>query len=369
MRILLASGEEAVYRTVDELAMGISSGTITAAARVFDLPTRGWLAIESHPEYHEALARAATLSATVDLESPSLVPPGSPALAIQPVRASGAFRIYQMFSLSAAELQARRRPAWLLPGLAAAAGLAMLLSVGFALRGNRGGHTGLGEEAPALAVTARPVSSSRPLPSLSTVEAMRLAPVNLNSHLAFAMEAAGRRLADSAEALGIRGLLSHGRQLTADSVHRTRDLLVTLRALVANYRGAQRHAAEAYRDTAATLVKSGFWSRIDQQEWKVYPPSIESPAEAAEVDSILTNLEQLYDLLEEQPGGYRDVGGRLQFDDPATGLQYEGLRALLSRYEGAADGGGGDAGSNGALALLRRALSHSRARSSRYSLP
>lgn len=367
MRILLASGEEAVYRTVDELAMGISSGTITASARFFDLPTQGWLAIDAHPEYHEALARAATLSATVDLESPSLVPSGSPALAIQPDRASGAFQIYQMFSLSAAELQARRRPAWLLPGLAAAAGLVMLISVGYALRGNRGGNTELGEEAPALPVTATPVSSSRPLPPPSSVEAMRLAPVNLQSHLRFAMEAAGRRLADSAEAVGVRGLLSHGRQLTADSVHLTRDLLVVLRALVANYRGAQRHAAAAYSDTAAILVKSGFWSRIDQQEWRVYPPTIEPPAEAAEADSILANLEQLYGLLEEQPGGYRDVGGRLQFDDPATGLQYERLRALLSRYEGAADGG--DARSNGALALLRRALSHSRARSSRYTLP
>jgi len=367
MRILLASGEEAVYRTVDELAMGISSGTITAAARFFDLPTQGWLAIDSHPEYHEALARAATLGATMDLESPPLVPPGSPALAIQPDRASGSFQIYQMFSLSAAELQARRRPRWLLPGLAAGAGLAMLISVGFALRGNRGGNSGLGEEAPALSVTARPVSSSRPLPPPSSVEAMRLAPVNLNSHLTFAMEAAGRRLADSAEAIGVRGLLGHGRQLTADSVHRTRDLLVALRALVANYRGAQHHAAVAYRDTAAILAKSGFWSRIDQQEWKVYPSSIESPEEAAEVDSILTNLEQLYDLLEEQAGTYREGGGRLQFDDPATGVQYERLRALLSRYEGPEDGG--YARPNGALALLRRVLSQSRARSPRYSLP
>lgn len=367
MRILLASGEEAVYRTVDELAMGISSGTITAAARFFDLPTQGWLAIDSHPEYHEALARAATLSQTVDFESHPLIPPGSPALTMQPDRTSRSFQIYQMFSLSAAELQARRRPAWLLPGLAAAAALAMLISVGFALRGNRAGIHGPDEEAPALSVAALPVSSGRPLPPHSSVEAMRLAPVNLNSHLIFAMDAAGQRLADSAETIGVRGLLSRGRQLTPDSVHRTRDLLVAVRGMVANYRGAQRHAAMAYRDTAAVLVKSGFWSRVDQQEWKVYPPSIEPPQEAAEVDSILTNLEQLYSLLEEQPGAYREVDGRLQFDDPATGVQYERLRALLSRYEDPE--AGRDAKPNGALALLRGALSHSRVRPPRYSLP
>jgi ubiquinone biosynthesis protein UbiJ len=367
MRILLATGEEAVYRTVEELAMGISSGTITAAARFFDLPTQGWRAIDSHPEYHEALARAASLASGSDFESQPAPKPGTSAPPMQPDAASGPLPIYQMFSLSAAELQARRRPAWLLPGLAGAAGLAMLISVIFAVWGTRGGNTSFAEPSPALSVMTRPASDAPLLPPPSSVEAMRLAPVNLNSHLAFAIDAAGRHLSDSVVAIGAQRLLSRGRQLTQDSVRLTGDLLATVRALVANYRGAQRQILAAYRDTAAILVKSGFWSKIDQQEWKVYPPSVESAEEGAEVDSILTNLERLYELLAEQPGGYREVEGHIQFDDPASGIQYERLRTMLSRYEGEQETA--LTRPNGALAMLRRALSQTAARSPRYSLP
>jgi hypothetical protein len=149
-------------------------------------------------------------------------------------------------------------------------------------------------------------------------------------------------------------LLSRGRQLTPDSVRLTRDLLASVRTLVAGYRGAQRQTATAYRDTAATLIKSGFWSRIDQEEWRLYPPSMESPREAALADSLLGGLESLYVLLEGQSGRYQEVDGRLRFDDPASDAQYHRLSALLSRHEAAGDTT--RISPNGALAILRRAL-------------
>jgi hypothetical protein len=284
---------------------------------------------------------------------------------IQPDRASGSFQIYQMFSLSAAELQAKKRPAWLLSALAGLAGVALLVSLILVLRG-RGNSAG-GEEIAPLSASALPVSGPR-LPAPSSVEAMRLAPMNLNSHLSFAIEAAGRRLNDSVEAIGAHSLLSRGRQLSADSVKHTRDVLVALRSLISSYRTAQHNAQNAYRDTAAMLVKSGFWSKIDQQEWKVYPPATESPQDAAQADSLLNHLEELYDLLEEQPHAYREVAGHIQFDDEASSQQYERLRTLLARYEGQEDGNFGKASS---LTVLRKAArgKSSTTRPSRYSLP
>lgn len=366
MRILLASGEEAVYRTVDELAMGISSGTITADARFFDLPSQDWRAIDGHPEYHEALARAAAIAPGFELESHPVASAMAPVVpSIRPERRSGSLQIYQMFSLSAAELQARKRPAWLLPGLAVLAAIVLLVSLTVALRG-RGGSA-RGEEVESLAVSAVPVSGPR-LPAPSSVEAMRLAPMNLNSHLTFAVEAAGRRLSDSIDAIGARGLLTRGRLLSADSVRRTREILVAMRSLISSYRASQRNAQQAYRDTAAMLVKSGFWSKIDQQEWRVYPPVSESPQDAAQADSLLDQLGELYDLLEEQPHAYREVEGRIQFDDPASNLQYERLRAVLSRHEISQEGIPGRPTS---LSVLRKATSDNRgtARPTRYPLP
>jgi hypothetical protein len=352
LRIRLATGEEAVYRTVEELALGISSGIITGAALVFDARAGEWRSVRGHPEYHQAMARAGALSLTAEFDSGLAVrhTTGRPSAD----RVSGSRQIYQMVSRSAAELEARRWTAWVIPTATAVAGLLMVVSLALTLRADR--NTPLRTEAVrSPSTTARPVATSPRLPSTSSVEAMRLAPVNLNSHLAFAMEAAGRRLADTASELGFHALLSENRLLSPDSVHRTRDLLASLRNLVAAYRGAQRQIALAYRDTAALLTNSGFWSRVDAQEWRVYPQSSETPREAAKADTLLGALERLYDLLEAEAGAYRDVDGRLQFDNPAAGAQYERLHAILTRHESAHDTAG--IKPTGALALLRRAVS------------
>lgn len=354
LRILLADGEEAVFRTVDELALGISSGTVTASARYFDSPTQGWLAIDAHPEYHQALARAALLVPAADYE-PLPVRPLAPLPG--PDRASGRHRIYQMFSLSAAELQAKRRPAWLLPGLAAIAALAMVVSVLSVLWAGRSrGVEEVVHHAPlASRVPPQAVSSSATSPKFSTVEAMRLAPVNLNSHQVFAMEAAGRRLADTALALGITNLLHPARLTSPDSIRRTRSRLFTLRDLIATYRLAQRSAAVAYRDTVAMLTSTGFWSRIDQQEWKVFPSAMEPAAEAARADSLLGLLDRLYALLGDRNASYLGATGALAFKDPVREGEYERLRAILSRFEISPDSANDRP--NSALGVLRNAIS------------
>ena len=357
LRILLASGEEAVYRTVEELAMGISSGTITAAALVFDARTQDWRSIDSHPEYHQALARAATL--TMELESE----PIAVVMVPTPVeRASGPAQIYQMFSRSAAELQSRKRPAWLLPALTGVACLVMLVSVALALRGD---HTApLQVESDPVSppqlvspATARPAEGSPVIPSTLSVEAMRLAPVNLANHLALAMEAAGQRLADSTDQLGVRGLLKSSRLLSPDSVRQTRNALAVVRSLITTYRGSQRGTAIAYRDTAALLIKTGFWSKIDEQEWRLHPNPIESRSDAAQADSIIGTLDRLYDLLEKEAGRYGEAGGRLQFEEPGTSEQYDRLRANLARHAVPRDSTW--VRSTGPLAVLLRAVNGS----------
>jgi hypothetical protein len=50
-RIRLASHEEAVYRTVEELAQAVSSGVVSADAEVFHKAGNRWLPINTHPDY------------------------------------------------------------------------------------------------------------------------------------------------------------------------------------------------------------------------------------------------------------------------------------------------------------------------------
>jgi hypothetical protein len=351
MRILLATGEEAVYRTVDELALGISSGVVTAAARFFDSASQGWQGIDSHPAYHRALARAALLVPDCDLDPLPLK-----AAAPTPEQADAKARIYQMFSLSAAELQAKRRPAWLLPGLAAIGGLAMVVSVLSVLRLRREPGPDRADQlaSASASLPGRLPTGSQANPALTSVEAMRLAPINLNAHQVFAMEDAGRRLGDTATALGITALLHPARLTSPDSIRRTRSRLLTLRDLIAAYRAQQRSTAVAYRDTAAMLARTGFWSRVDQQEWKVFPSAMESASDAAQADTLLRILERLYTVLADQSASYRSASGRLVFRDSLRGAEYERLRNELSRLETSTDSV--KSRELGALGVLRRAI-------------
>ncbi len=56
-RIELAVGEEAVFKSLDELAVGIRNGIVTPHARIYHQKSEKWLPITLHPHYKLALSR------------------------------------------------------------------------------------------------------------------------------------------------------------------------------------------------------------------------------------------------------------------------------------------------------------------------
>jgi len=54
-RIRLASGEEAVYRTAEELAQAVGSGVVSPTAEVFHNSAGRWLPINVHPDYRAVI--------------------------------------------------------------------------------------------------------------------------------------------------------------------------------------------------------------------------------------------------------------------------------------------------------------------------
>ncbi len=54
-RIELASGEETVFRTIEELATAIRNGVVNTRARIYHNASQKWLPIEFHPHYKKAL--------------------------------------------------------------------------------------------------------------------------------------------------------------------------------------------------------------------------------------------------------------------------------------------------------------------------
>jgi hypothetical protein len=58
-RIELAPGEETVFRTIEELAIGVRNGLVTSRSRIYHSATQKWLPIEFHPHYKKALELSA----------------------------------------------------------------------------------------------------------------------------------------------------------------------------------------------------------------------------------------------------------------------------------------------------------------------
>ena len=111
-RIRLASGEEAVYRTAEELALGVSSGVISAGAEVFHKAAGRWLPIDRHPDYravvtgkrpamaHPTSAAEPSLSIPADRIAalpPHTLPSQPRVLAVSASRAAGAEQVVEEY--------------------------------------------------------------------------------------------------------------------------------------------------------------------------------------------------------------------------------------------------------------------------------
>jgi hypothetical protein len=80
-RIKLASGEEAVYRSTEELALAVTSGVVTADAEVFHTTANRWLPVNIHPDYRAVVTgKGPTIVADpLDPESPDPIHADAPA--------------------------------------------------------------------------------------------------------------------------------------------------------------------------------------------------------------------------------------------------------------------------------------------------
>jgi len=75
-RIEVVPGEETVFRTMEELAVGIRNGLITPRARIYHNASQKWLPIGLHPHYKKAMELPAASSAHP--KTPTPVPAKAP---------------------------------------------------------------------------------------------------------------------------------------------------------------------------------------------------------------------------------------------------------------------------------------------------
>lgn len=319
-RIRFASGEEALFRTVDELADGIREGLVPATAQIFHAKSQQWLPIAVHPVYPHTAPSAASAAG----EGPQEAPGSS----VRTEISGGTFQIYHMVSQSAIELEQRRRSQWLGPAVSLACGLVVVAGLTWIIVP---GTTATSDTSRPL--VAREMSNIVPSNPLSTqaVRGWANSPYSLAIRLARVGDSSALELATRARQLDLANLLAPERLGSPTRVQATRGALVSFEADLASHRAQERSRAAAYADSADMLAKSGAWNRTDIEEWgrRARPP--ESAADAARGDSLLVALDQLYALLFDQEGAYRINRDGVRFTSLAAGDQYGGVRTAIQR--------------------------------------
>ncbi len=77
-RIELAPGEEALFKSIDEMAAGIANGVIQSTARIWHQTSAKWLPIEFHPHYKIALTKGPQAAPRADYrEAPGVAGPAA----------------------------------------------------------------------------------------------------------------------------------------------------------------------------------------------------------------------------------------------------------------------------------------------------
>ncbi|HEU5153254.1 MAG TPA: hypothetical protein VFU03_00835, partial [Gemmatimonadales bacterium] len=301
-RIRLANGEETVFRSIEELSLGIASGVIAPDAEIYHKKSRSWLPIRTHPDYQAALEQrpialeepestrdvsappvveistVPELVAATPEELPEATEPGSTSevrsvddLPLEDTALTGA--VLQMESRSGRELLLRRRNPIPLMAVVGGIATAIIVVVLFVLP----------RPTPPIPEATKPPNIAAvhpdPLPltpnaAPTTVESLAASPgepvpQKLGEVVPTPEELAARRdlardrqikaLDQGIAKLGFTRLFTASRLATADSVKLARQAIGPLRTMLTQYRSSIAQIDITYQDSAERLGASGVW--------------------------------------------------------------------------------------------------------------
>jgi hypothetical protein len=368
-RIRLTTGEEAVFRSIEELSLGIASGVVAPDAEIYNEPSRSWLPIRTHPDYQAAVEqRPIALEERDVTQDTGSVPPAEPArvsevvispedaptvdlppegssLGVPPTDAGHVILqppVLHMESRSGRELLLRRKnPTPLMLGIGGVAA-AVIMVVLFMLPR---------PTTPIPEATKPPnigTSHPDPLPltpnaAPTTVESLAASPAEpvhkVGAQVPTPEELAARRdlardhqidaLDQGIAKLAFTRLFTPSRLATADSVRLTRRAIGPLHTMLTQYRASIAQIDITYQDSAERLGASGVWPVGALTNWKAKGPAGEDKEEVAQSDSLLGAIDRLFALLAEEEGKYTSDEESISFRDASAAADYEGIRNLI----------------------------------------
>jgi hypothetical protein len=392
----LKPGKEELYRTVDELALAIRDGDVDARSRIYHRATAKWISITLHPQYKAIVAG----------QKEELSRPARKGWGLLPTSLTGVSDELSPADPGPATGGIRHR--WKRPMGFGLAGVLLLLGVQLAFSGprppwsNRGKGVAMSERterAPeprrqtelvslassttewAVSAEAEPESAALPLPTAKPVRALPRAPrlriKALRAALASDTDTAEAVAVHSVEALlsryeaasdearerlesGIRvarlnRLFAPARLTPGGGVTDTRLGLAGAANFIRVYRQQQRLIDAAYQDSVALLAKRHRWTPADVKQWSARPPRKEAPTLELLSSSLMSGIDSLLGVLDEQAGAYKVRGTAIAFENPAATQAYGALRRRIKEQVDAAVAAGA-ATSFGPTGLLLQAI-------------
>lgn len=328
--IRLPTGEEAVYRSIEELALAVHSGVVGPAAQAYHRATSEWLPIADHPEYQAALAihvPEPVLSEPLP-EAPALAPTAAEPVAENPVSRSA---------------PRPRTGSLISEGRASKLRRMLMVTFSVILLGSTGIGIGFGLQLLWSRMKAKPSSSSmtegmEPDPGL-TLRA-QTALFALDSSIAAAAQAlsAPARTADPkrhtvnpALSPTEAGYLEAREQLDSSLV------LVNFRRLFSPTRlrdGESVRQARRVIDGAANVFRV-YWGQevmLEQTDPRPNALAFRETYETTETArELLTDLDSLFSILGNHVGGYSIQNDTIAFLDMTAAHDWEAVRNSLLR--------------------------------------
>ncbi|HEY7026465.1 MAG TPA: hypothetical protein VH438_02580 [Gemmatimonadales bacterium] len=370
-RIRLSNGEEAVFRSVEELSLGIASGVIAPDAEIYHKKSRSWLPIRTHPDYQAALEQrpialeepestqsvssAPEAETSSDPELVAALADGLPAapepttapevgsledLPLEGTALTGA--VLQMESRSGRELLLRRKSTT--PLMVATGGIvAVVVLIALLVFPKSPPPIPEATKPPDIGATHPDPLPLTPSAAPTTVESLAASPaesvhrvgppVPTPEELAIRRDLARDRqitaLDQGIAKLAFTQLFTPSRLATADSVRFTRRAIGPLRTMLTQYRLAIAQIDITYQDSAERLGASGVWPVGALTNWKAKGPAGEAKEEVARSDSLLGAIDRLFGILTEEEGKYTSKDESISFNDASAAADYEGIRNLI----------------------------------------
>ena len=378
--IRLASGREATFPTIQELARAIQRGDVDRDALIFHRRTGEWLPIERHPHFYAqvsdedaptrdepgTLASRETLDklepiAPTPLELPTPVPP-PPTPSREPVkpppsRAGTLAPATRRPAKPEPEPESERAPGRIAPeplaepprrirwrfvfaGLLLVAGALGGLAIGWRLRpaesdASEGGY----QPAPPPSSLLRPESTSaEPGPTPPTVRPSRdpLGPVSaqlLAERRNRAYAASRAQLTSELGQLGFDNVLGVRSFATSEGARAGRRTIASALNVIGQFHRREVMMDRAYRDTAAYQTTRAGWSLAERRSWDGLP-SLREPYAAADLaESLLSDADSLLAILA-AAGSYEVRGDTVHFGNAELAAAFRAQRARIADRSG-----------------------------------